>query len=57
MMILKKVKFLRLIKHQAMIRYKGVNIWVHAFLTLKLDVGVWSAPRPGSLNPRCWSRV
>jgi hypothetical protein len=32
--------------------YWGVAVWLHAFLTLALDGGEWSASRPGLFAPR-----
>jgi hypothetical protein len=30
----------------------GVEVYIHAFLTLALDRGMWSASRPGRFTPR-----
>jgi len=32
--------------------YKGVEVYLHAFLTLVLDGGEWSASRPGRFPPK-----
>jgi hypothetical protein len=31
--------------------YWGMEVWLHAFLTLALDGGEWSASRPGRFTP------
>jgi len=32
--------------------YWGVEVYLHAFLTSALDLGEWSASRPGRFTPR-----
>jgi hypothetical protein len=47
-----KVKLsLRLTKHHAMKTYWGVEVYLHAFLTLELNGGEWSASLPGRFTP------
>jgi len=31
--------------------YKGVKLYVHSFLTLALDVNIWSDSQTGRFNP------
>jgi len=38
-------------KHHAMKTYEGVEVQLHAFLTLVLDEGKWSASHPGHFTP------
>jgi hypothetical protein len=40
-----------LTEHHAMKAYWGVEVQLHAFLTLALDGGEWSAPRPVHFTP------
>jgi hypothetical protein len=40
-----------LTKHQAMKTYEGVELQLHAFLTLARYGGNWSDSRPGHLTP------
>jgi hypothetical protein len=45
-----KVKLtLCLAKHHAIKTYWGVEVYLHAFLTLALDGGEWSAHAPAAL--------
>jgi hypothetical protein len=46
-----KVKSLCLAKHHTMKTYWGVEVWMHAFLTLALDGGEWLASRSGRFTP------
>jgi hypothetical protein len=39
-------------QHHAMKAYWGVEVQLHAFLTLALNGGEWSASRPGRFTPR-----
>jgi hypothetical protein len=41
-----------LTEDHAMKAYWGVEVKVHAFMTLALDGGEWSASRPGRFTPR-----
>jgi hypothetical protein len=40
-----------LIKHYAVKKYGGVDVYIHVFLTSALVGGEWSASRPGRFNP------
>jgi hypothetical protein len=43
--------FLCLTQHHAMKTYRGVEVWLHTFLTSAPDGGEWSASRPGLCTP------
>jgi len=39
-------------KHHAMKTHGGVKVQLHAFISLALDRGEWSASHPGRFTPR-----
>ena len=47
------MKFLWLIKHNAVTAYEGMEVWLHALLTLALE-GEWFASLLGRLSPGKW---